>query len=300
MNANSVPIVERAAEDEVAAVAEDDGRRGGGEEVDEREVEAVQDDGLVVRGAVAVVDLAEARAAPVLAGERLDDPHPRDVLLQRRRDARRGARERGGRRASSGGGRSWSRRAMSGKTASVASARRQSRQHEDDGRADEHERVLHEARHAVGDELVERLDVVRQPGDDRAGAVALEVAEREPLEVGEEARFAGRRARARRPSSSGTSGRAPAAQPTARRRRRPPRSTRGRSRSPCSIPSSIATFDEVGRCERRERCARSRATTAARRRAAGTGGRGARARRRAGASATSSSRRSGARVTRSP
>ena len=43
-------------------------------------------------------------------------------------------------------------------------------------------------RHAVGDELVERLDVVRQAGDDRAGAVALVVAEREPLEVREEPR----------------------------------------------------------------------------------------------------------------
>ena len=57
---------------------------------------------------------------------------------------------------------------------------------EDDRRAEEHERVLDEARDAVGDELVERLDVVREPRDDRAGAVALEVAEREPLEVAEE------------------------------------------------------------------------------------------------------------------
>ena len=48
------------------------------------------------------------------------------------------------------------------------------------------QRVLDEARDAVGDELVERLDVVREPADDDAGAVALVEAEREPLEVAEE------------------------------------------------------------------------------------------------------------------
>ena len=41
---------------------------------------------------------------------------------------------------------------------------------------------------AVGDELVERLDVVRQPADDHAGAVPLVEAERQPLEVLEELR----------------------------------------------------------------------------------------------------------------
>ena len=48
------------------------------------------------------------------------------------------------------------------------------------------ERVLDEAGDAVRDELVERLDVVRDPADDRAGAVSLVVAEREALEVVEE------------------------------------------------------------------------------------------------------------------
>ena len=47
----------------------------------------------------------------------------------------------------------------------------------------ERQRVLDEARDAVGDELVDRLDVVRQPADDHAGAVALVEAEREPLQV---------------------------------------------------------------------------------------------------------------------
>ena len=44
-------------------------------------------------------------------------------------------------------------------------------------RADERERALHEGRHAVGHELVDRFDVVRQPADDHAGAVALVEAE---------------------------------------------------------------------------------------------------------------------------
>ena len=48
------------------------------------------------------------------------------------------------------------------------------------------QRVLDERGDAVGDELVERLDVVRQPADDHAGAVALVEAEREPLQVAEE------------------------------------------------------------------------------------------------------------------
>ena len=57
---------------------------------------------------------------------------------------------------------------------------------EEDCRADQRERVLDEARDAVGDELVERLDVVRQPADDHAGAVPFEEAEREPLQMVEE------------------------------------------------------------------------------------------------------------------
>ncbi len=57
---------------------------------------------------------------------------------------------------------------------------------QDDGGADDERRVLDEAGDAVGDELVERLDVVRDAADDGAGAVALEVAEREPLQVREQ------------------------------------------------------------------------------------------------------------------
>ena len=57
---------------------------------------------------------------------------------------------------------------------------------QDDDRPEQRQRVLDQAREAVGDELVERLDVVRQPADDHACAVSLVEAEREPLQVAEE------------------------------------------------------------------------------------------------------------------
>ena len=52
--------------------------------------------------------------------------------------------------------------------------------------ADQRQRALDERRDAVGDELVDRLDVVRQPADDHSGAVPLVEAERQALEVIEE------------------------------------------------------------------------------------------------------------------
>ena len=75
---------------------------------------------------------------------------------------------------------------ISGITAHVASARRQSRTNRMIGGAEERERALDERRHAVRDELVDRLDVVREPADDHARAVALVEAERQPLQVAEE------------------------------------------------------------------------------------------------------------------
>jgi hypothetical protein len=57
---------------------------------------------------------------------------------------------------------------------------------QDDRRAEQRQRVLNEARNAVGDELVDRLDVIRQAADDHAGAVALIEAERQALQVLEE------------------------------------------------------------------------------------------------------------------
>ena len=69
-----------ALEIEVAAVAEHDGERDRGEQVDEREVEAVEDDRLHVRVAIALGDRAEVVHARALAGEGVDDAHPGDVL----------------------------------------------------------------------------------------------------------------------------------------------------------------------------------------------------------------------------
>ena len=77
---------EAPAEDEVAAVAEHDRGRERREEVDEREVEAVQDDRLLVRLAVVGVDGPEVPLVRPLAAERLDDAHAADVLGERGRD----------------------------------------------------------------------------------------------------------------------------------------------------------------------------------------------------------------------
>ena len=169
-------------QEEVAAVAEHDRGRERGEEVDGREVEAVEHDRLVVRVAVARVDAAEARLVARLAGVRLHDAHPGDVLGERRRDE----------------ADALAHAAVGAVGADPEPHGRERHQREDrerrereppvedeqhDRRADEQHQVLDERGDAVGDQRVERLDVVRDPADDRAGAVALEVAEREPLQV---------------------------------------------------------------------------------------------------------------------
>src|SRR4029079_1021727 len=78
------PERDRALEVEVAPVAEHHRERDRREQVDEREVEAVEEDRLHVRFAVALGDLAELAHVRFLTGEGLDDPHPRDVLGQGR------------------------------------------------------------------------------------------------------------------------------------------------------------------------------------------------------------------------
>ena len=122
----------------------------------------------------------------VLARERLDDAHAGDVLGERRRHEAEPLAHVRGRRAPSCLRKNAVADAISGITASVASASRQSRKKRIDRRADQRQRVLDERRDAVGDELVERLDVVREPADDHARAVALVEAERQPLQVAEE------------------------------------------------------------------------------------------------------------------
>ena len=56
------------------------------EQVDEREVERVLDDRLLVAAAVGLADLLEVRSRGALARERLEHAHPGDVLGERRRD----------------------------------------------------------------------------------------------------------------------------------------------------------------------------------------------------------------------
>ena len=113
---------------------------------------------------------------------------------------------------------------------------------EHDHRAGEHERVLDEARDAVGHELIERLDVVRDAAHDRARTVALVVAERQTLKMAEELDAkVGERAFAD-----------PAGEVGLRARERERGDTGGeegdddeaeRLRFCASIPSSMATFD---------------------------------------------------------
>jgi hypothetical protein len=127
-----------------------------------------------------VADLPEPIGVRVLARERLNDAHPGDVLGERRGDE----------------AESFAHRAVG--TCGVAPEEERGDAHgrdhgegreaetpvedeEQDRSADERERALDEARDALRDELVERLDVVRQPADDHAGACALVEPEREPL-----------------------------------------------------------------------------------------------------------------------
>ena len=171
--------------DEPAAVAEDDRDRGGRQQVDDREVDPVQDHGLVVGPAVAVVDAVERLLLHGLPRERLHDAHAGDVLGERGGDEAEpladiavgavGA-------AAEPGGRDRHQRQHRQRRERELDVEEE----ENDRGAEEQERVLDQARDAVGDELVERLDVVRDPADDHAGPVALVVAEREPCEMGEE------------------------------------------------------------------------------------------------------------------
>ena len=169
------------------AVSEHDRGRDRREQRHEREIDRGVVDGLHVRGAVAVVDLAEALEVGALAPERLHHAHPRDVLLQARGDlAHPLARAPVGPRrvaAEDHGADGHCREHRQGRE------RQPPVEHEqDDGGADQDERVLQERRRAVGDHAVHGVDVVRQPRDDNARGGALEEAQVEPLDVGEDGR----------------------------------------------------------------------------------------------------------------
>ena len=125
------------------------------------------------------------RVFVLLARERLHDAHACDVLCERRRHEAQaladGAIRAGGADAEDHGrdAHEWDDRQRREREPPVEDE-------EEDRRADQREAVLDEARDAVGDELVDRLDVVRQPADDHARAGALVETEGEPLEMAEE------------------------------------------------------------------------------------------------------------------
>ena len=177
---------DRALEVEVAAVAEHHGERDRREQVDEREVEPVEDDRLHVRFAVVLGHLAEVARVCLLARERLDDPHPRDVLGERGRHE---AEPLAHGRVRAGGALAEDHRRDAHERDHDQRRECQApvEDEEQDRGAEQSERVLDEARDPVGDELVDRLDVVRQPADDHARTVALVEAEREVLQVVEKA-----------------------------------------------------------------------------------------------------------------
>ena len=136
--------------------------------------------------AVVARDRAEVLRRALLAHERLHHPHAGDVLGERRGHEPESLAHRRSRHGRSASGRARVAMIMNGITASVARASRGSSTSRRNGRAAEHERALRERRDAVGDELVDRLDVVRHPADQDACPVPLVEAERESLQVAEE------------------------------------------------------------------------------------------------------------------
>ena len=168
-----------------AAVEEDPRGHERGQQLDRREVRRVEVDRRHVRRAVLVVELGEDALVAALLPEHAHDADARERLLQVRGDRgdllARGAvgvraddpeRERADPQH---------REDQEGEQCELPV------EHEEDHRgADQRQRRAEQRHHAVGDELVERLDVVRQPRDQHAGLAARVEADRERLQVREE------------------------------------------------------------------------------------------------------------------
>ena len=140
---------------------------------------------MLIRLAVVRIHLFEVLLVARLARERLDDAHAGDVLGERR-----GHEPEPLAHLAVGPSRALAEDPRCDHEQRNHRHRREGElpveEEEDDRGPDERQRALHERRHAVGDELVERVDVVREPADHDAGAVPLVEAERELLEVAEE------------------------------------------------------------------------------------------------------------------
>ena len=154
-------------------------------ELDEREVHAALHDGAVVDVAVPGVGHREAVVVALLAAEGLEHAHPRDGLLQVRAhvadlvaDLGVGARRPG---AEPERRDDHERHDAQGRESQAPVE-----DDEEDDRADEGERVGDQGRDAVGDELVQRVDVVGQPADDPARLLPAEEVEAQLLQVREQ------------------------------------------------------------------------------------------------------------------
>ena len=174
------------AVDRLGAAVEQD-RRGAdrGQQFDPREVGGVEEDRPHVRLAVGLVELGHRRRVPRLLAEAAHHPHAAQGLLQvagDRADPLPGFPVGAvGDDPEDDAGRGDQREGDEGDQGQLDVEHEQDHDHADQGQhAGEH-------RHdAVGDELVERLDVVGHAADQHAGAAPGEEADRHRLQVGED------------------------------------------------------------------------------------------------------------------
>jgi hypothetical protein len=172
-------------EDGDAAAPEDEGDGGGGEELDDRVVPGVGEDGVGPGAFVLGVDGGEGVEGALFAVEELDYRHPRDVFLGKGVDP------------GSGG-------ALA--TVAVADAGAEDASDEENGGDDgerkqgerpalpdhngddetEGEDVFEDGEHAGGEHLVEGVDVGGETGDEAADGVAVVEGGRHALQVAED------------------------------------------------------------------------------------------------------------------
>ena len=230
------------AVDRLAAADHEDADGGDGRhELDGREVGRVEVDGDEVGVAVDVVELGEARAVARLLGEGPHDADARQRLLQ-----------------VGGDGADRLACAPVGVGAGDPEGERPDRHHREDEEgqqrelgveeeqdhhgSDERQRGLEERHDGVGDQRVERLDVVGHARDQQPGGAALVEADRHLLEVAEDLQAqVGQRALPDPADEVGLRVRRAPDDERADARTRPRRGRASR-RSPCRMPESMAVL----------------------------------------------------------
>ena len=154
-------------------------------QLDAREVRGVEVDRLHVRAAVLLVELLEAPQVARLLRERAHDADARERLLQVAGD--RGDLLARGAVGVGGDDPEEQRREPEDREHRVGDQRELGVEREQDrGRADQRQRGAEQRHDAVADQRVERLDVVGEPRDQHAGALAREEADAHALQVLEE------------------------------------------------------------------------------------------------------------------